>query len=259
MEYSEQNPGERGLELSEEARASLYEKTSALVDDFLNFEELEGMDPQDKEHARTFVKTSLSVLTDNKLVVNEKTTSEIAIATAPDLERRRIEESYTDKDTGLANKEAFQAAQERIDTNPDIDFLFLDIINLGEINNKVTYADGTKIICSAAECIRTEAEKLGIERRDVFRVGSGDEFGVAVPKDLSHYLLWQIQQGFGVQDLVGSRGSVQTALRGVYADTFEQADVLMQDLKAAGKKNALQRTIGRIARREPLMTHLKGQ
>lgn len=255
---SRNQPEQRGLRLSPEDKDELSSLAAELTESWLDHPMLDGMDPKDKAEVQTFITTSFDALADNNLVVNDKTVSEIAIATAPGLERRRQREAYTDRATGLSNSDAFLAARPRIDEDPENGLIFIDLIGLGDINNRISYDIGTQTLIEAANCIRTEAKKLSIDERDIFRIG-GDEFGVKVPNQHARYLLHNIIDCFGDsgrKDL----GKAVTGLRGAYGETFEEVDEYMKELKVAGKRNWISRNLGKIAGVKPsIVTHLEYQ
>lgn len=250
------DPNREGLDLTPEQMQELSTYATELTSRWLEHPILKDMHPSDKKEVQTFIDTSFDALARNNLVVNDKSVSEIAIATAPGLERRRLKEKFTDGVTGLSNGEAFMAARQRIDDDPNSELLFLDLISLGEINNKVSYDTGTQTLIRAAACIKAESEKLDIDERDIFRVG-GDEFGVRVPKGHARYLLLNILGEFGEHRF---DKNVVTGLRGAYGDSFEDVDRKMQELKLAGKKNRLARKFGYLVGKSPaLVTHLDAQ
>jgi GGDEF domain-containing protein len=254
MENESKHPA-RGLILTPEQKAELGLFANELTNQFLDHPYLEGMDPADKEATGEFIGTAFEVLTDNNCVTNNKTVAEIAIATAPDLERRRQKEAFTDSVTGLSNGDAFLVARPRIDEDPNSNLIYLDLIGLGDLNNNESYDEGTNTLIAAAQAIQDEASKLDIDDRDIFRFG-GDEFGVRVPKEHAHYLLYRILNNFGERVV----GKTVTGLRGAYGETFEEADQKMQELKEAGRRNWASKQIARImGNHKQLVTHLDNQ
>ncbi len=155
-------------------------------------------------------------------------------------EEKRIlqRKANTDALTGLADKEVFTLARETAESDPETAFLFLDARNFEAVNNTYGQDEGDKEIVKVANFIKSEAEKYGVGER-VFRVG-GDEFAIIAPKDLVRYLHHHIVDKYG--DTVATEDA-RTTLRGVHADTFSEAALLMVDLKKEEKASK----IGKVA------------
>ncbi len=157
-------------------------------------------------------------------------------------EKRTLQrKATTDALTGLADKEVFTLARETAEADPETAFLFLDARDFENVNNNYGQDEGDKEIIKIAEFVKTEAEKHNLDER-VFRVG-GDEFAVIGPRDLIRHLHHHITSKFGSTP---DSEDARTTLRGVYADTFSEAALLMVDLKKEEKATKLGKLATRV-------------
>lgn len=145
-------------------------------------------------------------------------------------ERRTVARSaVTDEQTGLANKNAFQAAQKRVDADPNQEWVMIDVDRLKIINDTIGHEAGDKMLTDIAGVIREQGGKAAVSERAMFRSG-GDEFPIAVPKGKASSLARAIQEQAGRIELPdGSRASVSVGT----GATFKEADAAaMADKKA---------------------------
>lgn len=138
-------------------------------------------------------------------------------------------QAATDKLTGLGNRAAFDREVEKAEA-----VSIQDLTGQKAKNDAVSYAEGDKLIQSAAEAALRAADEVGLSRRNVYRLG-GDEFAAVGPRDkLDAWNAKLAQVDLGGTDLPGGKRVSHRFAGGVGKDQAE-ADARMLEAKKASK------------------------
>lgn len=146
-------------------------------------------------------------------------------------ERRSLERGVlTDALTGLGNKRALELALPTAERDPNTSVLIFDMNNLGRANKVDGHRRGDALIRRAGRTLTLLTKKLTGGSR-AFRFG-GDEFLILTDAAYGPVLAAAIREGFGKHRL--SDGTL-VSFTGSYGRTFEEADEMLQELKAQHK------------------------
>jgi diguanylate cyclase (GGDEF)-like protein len=143
---------------------------------------------------------------------------------------------FTDQATGLANRNAWEAAQSRVDADPDSYVLVTDVRGLKSVNDAEGHPAGDALLQRVADELRTLAEERGIDTRNVFRPGlmryGGDEFiTVASSAEEAEEIGSLLKEVIGETPIEGTE--FITGIRYGVGSTFQEADDAMGVAHAA--------------------------
>lgn len=141
---------------------------------------------------------------------------------------KELEEALFDPKSGLPNERAYQGAMPRLDADPDVETVMIDLQNFKAVNDNISYAAGDAKLGEVGAVIRNVAEQAGVSERNIFRAG-GDEFVVAVPKGQGDEVGRAIQEAVG-ETRVGDTEFSFGARYGV-GDTRDAADAAVTAAK----------------------------
>lgn len=169
-------------------------------------------------------------------------------------ERRK---GNTDKLTGLANQNAWEAAKERIESDPEQEVISIDVNRMKDVNDTTSHEGVNKTVLKPiGDAVQKVLEKHGIDARNGFRTG-GDEFTVAVPKGKAQQVRDDIEKAFGVVNVTAEKDFTNTrtgesfkkgdvipvTISGSFGNTVKEAEVELGKRKEESKgKNPIQRT-----------------
>lgn len=270
----DQSPQPPDFILSPEAVDRLKTHAHELVKTFTELPDLEKLPEEDKEALIGFVNGALDVVIENGFRLGEKTFVDIALRTAPILERRHgnLEEenkelkrrtgdlteladknaklALTDTLTGLPNKRAFDEAAATVEADDSLSFIGLDIIGFKPVNDTLGYEAGDEALKNAAEIINR------VVSNSTYRVG-GDEFFCVVPTDSVNEFLELIFLAYGVQRHSSDNPkndnykSVETSIRGVSGGTLAEINSAMVELKEKEAQHSISVTslLGGVAQK----------
>lgn len=141
---------------------------------------------------------------------------------AADAERK----ASTDGLTGINNQGAWKSAQPRIDADPNLEVVSIDLANFKILNDKAGHEAGDMILQQVAASLKQTTDELGKGvGAQVFRVG-GDEFVMVVPKGKGRELFEKAKGRFG-SHLVEMRAGV--------GSTYKEADAAERSIRVASK------------------------
>jgi len=126
--------------------------------------------------------------------------------------------------SGLANKRAFTEARSVIDADPSMAWAAFDAAQFKRVNDVAGHDAGDKAIQRFGHAIAAAAKETGVDLR-AFRPG-GDEFAVAVPKERAQEFIDAVEK-----HSKHTVSGIETQLHGMAADTYEQADQLLNQRK----------------------------
>ena len=144
--------------------------------------------------------------------------------------RAELADANTDEITGLVSANAYKKAAARLDDNPEIEQVAIDLVNLKGTNDLISPEAGDEFIARAGAAIAEVADEFGIEARNVFRAG-GDEFVVAGPVGRGREIGEAIQERIGRQQ-IGDTEFTNGSRFGV-GNTRAQAEEGVSAMKAA--------------------------
>lgn len=176
-------------------------------------------------------------------------------------ERRK---GTTDRLTGLANQNAWEAAKDRIEADPEQEVISFDVNRLKVANDTTDHeAVNKQVFAPIGKKIAEVLEKNGIDVRNGFRSG-GDEFTVAVPKGQAEKVRDEIEKAVGAIELTAGKDYVNertgetfkkgdvvpVTLSGSFGQTVADAEVGLDERKKASKAaNPVRRV--EAAKKEP--------
>lgn len=148
---------------------------------------------------------------------------------ATDAER----EAQTDGLTGLHNQKSWKATQARVDADPNLEVVSMDLSDFKALNDEIGHEAGDLALQRAAQAIQEANKVIGGEQ--AFRLG-GDEFVMVVPKGQGQQALELAQKLFAprITELVKD-AKIGTKLRGGVGATYKEADAAERLMRAADK------------------------
>ena len=143
---------------------------------------------------------------------------------------RATRRAFIDEKTGLANQNAFERARARVDADPELEVVTIDVRNQKAMND---LSGSFELADDFLRTVARELENLGeISTRDIFRSG-GDEFAFFAPKGSGDALARRIQEAIGEVPILDSEFT--TGIRYGVGDTVKDAELAATAAKAQEK------------------------
>lgn len=150
------------------------------------------------------------------------------------IERRRLErEANICPLTGVANRRAFDLAKITAEKDNRTMVILFDANNFGQINKLAGHDTGDVVLRELAECIKSQAERIGFGER-CFRLG-GDEFVVLIPQYYAERFRDRVEKAFGVHYFE----NIPVSVSGSIGSTLAEADSILQGRKHIQKENQI--------------------
>jgi diguanylate cyclase (GGDEF)-like protein len=163
----------------------------------------------------------------NTISIREQVAATIAPWT---VERRNQLErlAFTDMLTGLANRAAFDKAENSAERDAGISFIFFDANNFGKINKECGHKEGDRVLKFYADVIKEVTKNF---KARAFRYGSGDEFVILCGKKFAE----KIRDAVEKRCVPVSYENFSVSISGEIGATMAEADTLLQSRKRARK------------------------